>query len=81
MVLNEFPNIRMVSSELLWCWLHATDRQSKHDRADDGELIKGNTDVPMDKLDGAEMMGDDAADEDSIANYRHEEHSGHPCHD
>ena len=46
------------------------------DRADDGKLIEGDMDVPMDKLDGAEMMGDDAADEDSIANYRCKEHSG-----
>ena len=46
------------------------DSEDEGDRADDGELIEGDMDVPMDKLDGAEMMGDDAADEDSVANYR-----------
>ena len=50
--------------------------EDEGDRADDGELIEGNEYVPMDRLDGAEMMGDDAADEDSIANYRCKEHSG-----
>ena len=52
--------------------------EDEGDRADDGELIEGDTDVPMDKLDGAEMMGDDAADEDSVANYGSKEHSGPP---
>ena len=43
--------------------------EDEGDRADDGELIEGDEYVPMDKLDGAEMMGDDVSDEDSVANY------------
>ena len=41
--------------------------EDKGDRADDGELIEGDEYVPMDRLDGAEMMGDDVSDEDSVA--------------
>ena len=43
------------------------DSEDEGYRADDGELMEGDMDVPMDKLDGAEIMGDEASDEDSVA--------------